>query len=160
MTVILLAGGTGQVGSELRHALAPVGRVVAPGRDRMDLANPDSIRAAVRESRPDVIVNAAGHTIVDRAEAEPDLAMRVNATGPGVMAEEAGRAGALFVHYSTDYVFDGELDRPYVEEDIPNPVNAYGESKLAGEGLHQSARPAGRHAGRGVSVDRSGRPAL
>jgi dTDP-4-dehydrorhamnose reductase len=133
MTVILLAGGTGQVGSELKQALAPIGRVIAPGRDLMDLAKPDSIRAAVRENKPDVIVNAAGHTIVDEVETEPDPAMRVNGTAPGVMAEEAARAGALFVHYSTDYVFDGELDRPYVEEDIPNPVNAYGESKLAGE---------------------------
>ena len=133
MTVILLAGGTGQVGSELRTTLVPYGRVIAPGRDRMDLADPDSIRSALREARPDVIVNAAGHTAVDRAEAEPELAMRVNGAAPGVMAEEARRGGALLVHYSTDYVFDGELDRPYVEEDEPHPVNAYGISKLAGE---------------------------
>jgi dTDP-4-dehydrorhamnose reductase len=133
MTVILLAGGTGQVGSELMQALAPLGQVIAPGSDRMDLANPDSIRAAVRQVRPGVIVNAAGRTLVDQAEVEPDVAMRVNGTAPGVMAEEAAHAGALFVHYSTDYVFDGELDRPYVEEDVPNPLNAYGKSKLAGE---------------------------
>jgi dTDP-4-dehydrorhamnose reductase len=133
MTVILLVGGTGQVGSELRTALAPHGRVIAPGRKRMDLADPDSIRAATRDSKPDVIVNAGGHTVVDRAEDEPDVAMRVNGTAPGILAEEARRAGALLVHYSTDYVFDGELDRPYVEEDEPNPVNAYGASKLAGE---------------------------
>ena len=136
---ILLAGGTGQVGSELRTTLASCGRVIAPGRDRLDLADPDSIRAAVRAGKPDVIVNAAGHTIVDRAEAEPELAMQVNGVAPGVMAEEARRAGALLVHYSTDYVFDGELDRPYVEEDAPNPVNAYGASKLAGERAVEAA---------------------
>jgi dTDP-4-dehydrorhamnose reductase len=139
MTVILLSGGTGQVGSELKTALAPDGRVIAPGRDRMDLENADSIRAALRDARPDVIVNAAGHTIVDRAEVEPELAMRVNGVAPGIMAEEARRAGALFVHYSTDYVFDGELDRPYVEADEPHPVNAYGKSKLAGERAVQAA---------------------
>ena len=139
MTVILLAGGTGQVGSELRTTLVPYGRVIAPGRDRMDLADPDSIRSALREARPDVIVNAAGHTAVDRVEAEPELAMRVNGAAPGVMAEEARRGGALFVHYSTDYVFDGELDRPYGEEDEPNPVNAYGASKLAGERAVEAA---------------------
>ena len=99
----------------------------------MDLARPDSIRRAIRDVKPDVIVNAAAYNHVDRAETETDLAMQVNGLAPGVMAEEAKRLGALLIHYSTDYVFDGELGRPYVEEDLPGPVNAYGRSKLAGE---------------------------
>ena len=133
MTIFLLTGGTGQVGSELAQVLAPAGRVIAPGRDRMDLASPDSIRSAVRDCRPDVIVNVAGYTMVDKAEAEPDLAMRINGAAPGIIAEEAKRAGAVLVHYSTDFVYDGELDRPYVETDATNPVNVYGRTKLAGE---------------------------
>jgi dTDP-4-dehydrorhamnose reductase len=130
---ILLAGKSGQVGRELQNALAPLGEVRAVGRAEMDLADPASIRAAVRDARPDLIVNAAGYTTVDRAEAEPELAMRANGTAPGILAEEAQRAGAVLVHYSTDYVFDGALARPYTEEDAPNPVNVYGRTKLAGE---------------------------
>ncbi len=99
----------------------------------MDVADPDSIRRAIRDAKPEVIVNATAYNNVDRAESEPDLAMQVNGVAPGIMAEEAKRLGAILIHYSTDYVFDGELDRPYVEDDSPNPVNAYGNSKLAGE---------------------------
>ena len=133
MVRILIPGRTGQVGWELQSALAPLGTVIALDRSRMDLANPDSIRRAIRDANPEIIVNAAAYTHVDKAESEPDLAMQVNGVAPGIMAEEAKRLGAILVHYSTDYVFDGEFDRPYVEDDKPNPVNAYGKSKLAGE---------------------------
>lgn len=133
MKTILLTGRTGQVGHELISALAPVGRVVAVGRDQLDLSDPDSITGCVREVRPDIIVNAGAYTAVDDAEAEPDLAMRVNADAPAILAEEAKRSGALLLHYSTDYVFDGRKAGFYTEEDSPNPLNAYGRSKLAGE---------------------------
>lgn len=133
MTRILLTGRTGQLGWELREALPSVGEVTALGREAMDLSEADSIRRAIREIRPQVIVNAAGYTTVDQAEDEPGLAMQVNGTAPGVMAEEAKRLGALLVHYSTDYVYDGVLDRPYGEDDPPHPLNVYGASKLAGE---------------------------
>jgi len=133
MQRILVPGRSGQVGWELQGALAPLGTVIALDRSGMDLANPDSIRRAIRDAKPDVIVNAAAYNNVDRAESEPDLAMKVNGVAPGIMAEEAKRLGAILIHYSTDYVFDGELGRAYVEEDSPNPVNAYGRSKLAGE---------------------------
>ena len=133
MTRILLTGRTGQVGCELRRALAPLGQVIATGRETLDLADPDSIRAAIREVQPEVIVNAAGYTTVDQAEAEPDLAMQVNGVASGILAEEARTRNALLVHYSTAYVFDGTSDRPYVEDDPPNPVNVYGRTKLAGE---------------------------
>ncbi len=133
MTRILVTGRTGQIGWELQGALAPLGTVIALDRSAMDLASPDSIRRAIRDARPEIIVNAAAYTEVDKAESEPDLALKVNGVAPGIMAEEAKRLGAILVHYSTDYVFDGELDRPYVEDDPPNPVNAYGKTKLAGE---------------------------
>jgi dTDP-4-dehydrorhamnose reductase len=130
---ILVPGRNGQVGWELQAALAPLGTVVALERGEMDLANADSIRRAIRETRPGVIINAAGFTNVDRAESEPEIAMQVNGVAPGIMAEEAKRLGALLLHYSTDYVFDGTLDRAYVEDDTPCPINAYGRTKLAGE---------------------------
>lgn len=135
MKTILLTGKTGQVGHELVAALAPLGRVIAVGREQLDLANPDSIVRCIRDNAPDIIVNAAGYTSVDGAETAYDLAMQFNATAPGIMAGEAKRLGALLVHYSTDYVFDGTLHRPYTENDAPNPINAYGKSKLAGEHL-------------------------
>jgi dTDP-4-dehydrorhamnose reductase len=130
---ILLTGPTGQVGAALLETLPRLGEVVAAGHARLDLANPDSIRRAVSAARPGVIVNAAAYTAVDKAESERDAAFAVNATAPGVLAEEAKRTGALLVHYSTDYVFDGGKATPYVESDPPDPINAYGESKLAGE---------------------------
>lgn len=133
MSRILLTGKTGQVGGELQRALAPLGSVVVVDRTQMDLKNPDSIRKVIRETSPAIIVNAAGYTAVDNAEAESDLAMKVNGTAPGVMGEEARRLDALLVHYSTDYVYDGTKGAPYVEDDVPNPLNAYGRSKLAGE---------------------------
>jgi len=130
---ILLTGRNGQVGWELQKALAPLGELTALGRAELDLRDAGRIRAAVRASNADVIVNAAAYTAVDKAESERDAAFAVNATAPGVLAEEAKRSGALLVHYSTDYVFDGEKPAPYVEEDAPNPINVYGASKLAGE---------------------------
>jgi dTDP-4-dehydrorhamnose reductase len=139
MTRILLAGKNGQVGWELQSALAPLGTVIAPDRGGMDLADPDSIRKAIRGAKPDIIVNAAAYTAVDEADSEPGLAMQVNGVAPGIMAEEAKRIGTVLVHYSTDYVFDGRLDRPYREEDAPNPVNEYGRTKLAGERAIEAA---------------------
>jgi dTDP-4-dehydrorhamnose reductase len=130
---ILLTGKNGQVGFELLHALAPLGEVAAFDRVSLDLAAPDQITSAVRSIRPDVIINAAAYTAVDRAESEPELANTINASGVGVLAQEAKRAGALLIHYSTDYVFDGTKNSPYVEDDRPNPLSAYGRSKLAGE---------------------------
>jgi len=130
---ILLTGRNGQVGWELERKLAPLGEVIATDRSTLDLADPDQIRRVVREAKPEVIVNAAAYTAVDKAESEPELAMRINGFAPGVLAEEAKRLGALLVHYSTDYVFDGEKATPYVEDDIPNPVNVYGQTKLDGE---------------------------
>ena len=130
---LLLIGGTGQVGRELLRTLAPLGAVITPPRDRVDLVLPDSIRTIVRETAPDVIVNAGAFSQMDEAQAQPDLAMKVNGAACGVIGEEARRARALLLHFSSAYVFDGESDRPYVETDPPNPVNAYGRSKLAGE---------------------------
>lgn len=133
MRKILLTGKNGQVGWELQRALAPMGEVMAVGKQEMDLADPDSIRRVIRELRPSIIVNAAAYTAVDKAESEPDLAMAINGIAPGIMAEEAGRLKAAIVHYSTDYVFDGTKKAPYSEEDAPNPLNVYGKTKLAGE---------------------------
>lgn len=133
VNTILLIGKTGQVGFELERALRPLGHLVAPGRADLDLTSADSIRQAVRAAQPDVIVNAGGFTIVDAAESDPDLAMQLNGVAPGILAECAAEAGALLVHYSTTFVFDGTKHTPYTEEDSPNPVNAYGHSKLAGE---------------------------
>ena len=133
MTRILLTGRNGQVGWELERCLATLGDVTALGRDAVDLADPDAIRAVIRALRPALIVNAAAYTAVDRAETEPELAMAVNGTAPGIMAEEARRFGAMLVHYSTDYVFDGEKEGPYVEDDQTGALNIYGKTKLAGE---------------------------
>lgn len=134
---ILLVGRNGQLGWELRRTLAPLGEVVAVDRHSaplsVDLADPDSLRVAVRQIKPGVIVNAAAYTAVDQAEAEPALAMAVNGAAPGILAEEAKRARAVLVHYSTDYVFDGAKETPYTEEDEPGPLNVYGRTKLAGE---------------------------
>jgi dTDP-4-dehydrorhamnose reductase len=130
---ILLTGPTGQVGWELCSRLPALGEVVALDRAALDLSDPDAIRERVRELRPEVIVNAAAYTAVDRAESEPDLATAINATAPGVLAEEARCLDALFVHYSTDYVFDGTKATPYVEDDSPNPLSVYGRTKLEGE---------------------------
>lgn len=130
---ILLTGRDGQVGWELERMLQPLGSVAATHRAALDLSDSDALRRFIRNQKPELIVNAAAYTAVDKAEAEPQLAMQVNAAAPGVMAEEAKRLGALLVHYSTDYVFDGEKRSPYVEDDAPRPLGVYGRSKLDGE---------------------------
>jgi len=133
MRKILLTGATGQVGFELRRTLAPLGQVVALSSQQLNLLDVDAIRRTVRDIDPQLIVNAAAYTAVDKAETELDLAMTVNGIAPGVLAEEAQRLGAGLVHYSTDYVFDGSKPDAYLESDAPNPTSAYGASKLAGE---------------------------
>ena len=135
---ILLLGKNGQVGWELQRSLALLGQVVAldrQGQDGLcgDLTHLESLRQTVRAVRPQVIVNAAAYTAVDRAEREPDLARRVNALAPGVLAQEAAALRACLVHYSTDYVFDGSGDQPWREDDAPAPLNVYGQTKLEGE---------------------------
>jgi len=130
---ILLTGKKGQIGWELVRSLAPVGEVFSFDHASLDLADPDQIVARVREVNPELIVNAAAYTAVDRAEDESELATQVNAVAPGILGEQAKRLGAALIHYSTDYVFDGTQSTPYVETDSPNPLNAYGRSKLAGE---------------------------
>lgn len=131
--VILLIGKIGQVGWELRRTLAPVGKVVAVDFPEIDLTNPDSIRKWTREIKPQVIVNAAAYTAVDKAETDFDKCNRINGVAPGILAEEAKRTASWLVHYSTDYVFDGSKTSPYIETDFPNPLSAYGRSKLAGD---------------------------
>lgn len=140
---ILLTGPTGQVGAALAATLPRIGELVTVDRRQLDLARPDSIRNSVRAIRPNVIVNAAAYTAVDRAETEEALAMALNRDAPAILAEEAKTCGALLVHFSSDYVFDGEKAAPYVETDAPNPLNAYGRSKLSGEEAIQAA--AGRY---------------
>lgn len=129
----LVVGCTGQVGWELRHKLACLGPVTAVDFPEVDFTQPDSIRNAVRAAAPTVIVNAAAYTAVDKAESEPELAMAINGAAPGVLAEEAKRLGSVLVHYSTDYVFNGAKQGPYVESDAPDPRNVYGRTKLAGD---------------------------
>lgn len=136
---ILLTGVTGQVGWELQRTLMTLGEVIPVGRSvrntdlHMDLAHPDTIRRVFRAVKPDLIVNAAAYTAVDKAEQESELAMVINGIAPGVMAEEAKLLDAAIIHYSTDYVFDGTKTTPYTEEDKPDPQNTYGKTKLAGE---------------------------
>lgn len=132
---ILLLGKNGQVGWELQRSLSPLGEVLALDRHGLtgDLADLDGLRCTLRELKPEIIVNAAAYTAVDRAEEERELANRINAQAPGVLAEEAKALGALLVHYSTDYVFDGGGVAPWQETDPPGAVNHYGASKLAGE---------------------------
>ena len=135
---ILLLGKNGQLGWELQRSLAPLGELVALDRQGApglcgDLGEPDGLAATVRALRPDVIVNAAAYTAVDRAESEPDLARRINAHAPAVLAREAAACGALLLHYSTDYVFHGHGQRPWAEDDPTGPLNVYGQTKLDGE---------------------------
>jgi dTDP-4-dehydrorhamnose reductase len=130
---ILLIGGNGQVGWELQRTLAPLGEVIAPSREELDLAREDSIRGCIAGLQPGLIVNAAAYTAVDKAEEAPDQAMIVNGVAPGILAEVAWQQGAALIHYSTDYVFDGGQPAPYRETDTPRPINVYGKTKLAGE---------------------------
>ncbi|HEY5993190.1 MAG TPA: dTDP-4-dehydrorhamnose reductase [Gallionellaceae bacterium] len=140
MRTILLTGKNGQVGWELQRTLATLGKVVALDVEELDLSNPEAIRSAVRTIRPQIIVNPAAYTAVDKAESEPGAAQAINAEAPGVFAEEAKALGAWMVHYSTDYVFDGNKQGAYFETDMPNPQSVYGKTKLAGE---EAVRAAG-----------------
>ena len=130
---ILLLGKNGQLGWELERSLPALGEVVAQDRAELDLCDLDAVHRTLRELKPELIVNASAYTDVDRAEKEPELAMKVNALAPGVMAEASRSLGAVLVHFSTDYVFDGRGNTPYTEHDVTHPVNEYGRSKLMGE---------------------------
>ena len=130
---ILIVGNAGQLGRELERSFAGFGSISGVDRESVDLADPEDTRALVRRFEPDVILNAAAYTAVDRAETEPELAHAINAVAPRILADEARARGALIVHFSTDYVFDGSGREPWVEDDAPNPLNVYGASKLAGE---------------------------
>ncbi len=136
---ILLLGKNGQLGWELQRSLAPLGELVAPDRHSTDLCGDltdlQGLAETVRRLKPDLIVNAAAHTAVDKAESEPALTRLINATAPGVLAQEAQKLGAWLVHYSTDYVFDGSGTQPWQESDTPAPLNIYGQTKLEGERL-------------------------
>jgi dTDP-4-dehydrorhamnose reductase len=130
---ILVTGCNGQVGFELARTLLPLGEIFAFSREQFDLMNLDSCRATIQTISPDVIINAAAYTAVDKAETERKTAFLINEKAVAVLAEEAKKLNALLIHYSTDYVFDGTKDAPYNEDDETNPLNVYGESKLAGE---------------------------
>lgn len=136
---LLLLGKGGQVGWELQRSLAPLGELVALDFDstdfHADFSRPEQLAETVLKVRPDVIVNAAAHTAVDKAESEPKLARKLNATSPGVVAEAAQQIGALMIHYSTDYVFEGSGDKPWQEDDATGPLSVYGRTKLEGEQL-------------------------
>ena len=130
---MLITGQHGQVSQALQQRLRDLGELIVLGRDQLDLANPEQIRAQIRARRPDLLINAAAHTAVDLAESEPDAAFAINAIAPGMLAAEAKALGIPLIHYSTDYVFDGSKTEPYTEADTPNPLGVYGQSKLAGE---------------------------
>lgn len=136
---ILVTGKNGQLGFELQRSLATLGELVAVGSAECDLADAAAVRELVRSVRPRIIVNAAAYTAVDKAETEVELAMAVNADAPRILGEEAARIGAWVIHYSTDYVFDGRAEKPYVETDATHPLGVYGRSKLAGEQGLQAA---------------------
>ena len=136
---ILLFGKNGQLGWELNRSLQPLGEIVVLDIEEVDFSEPESLRQIVQDESPDVICNAVAYTAVDKAEENEELALKINGVAPGVLAEEALKLGALLIHYSTDYVFDGTKASPYVETDTPNPVNAYGRTKLAGELAVQSS---------------------
>ena len=133
MRQILLIGKDGQLGQELQPLLAPLGEVKSVGRDTLDLSDPGAIANRVADVKPDLIVNAAAYTAVDKAESEPDLAMAINGTAPGILAKQAEQLGATLIHVSTDYVFDGSQSHPYRETDPTQPLGVYGKSKEAGE---------------------------
>jgi dTDP-4-dehydrorhamnose reductase len=133
MKRILVIGDTGQLGQEFPPILQPLGEVVSVGRKTVDLTQPEAIRSLIREIAPNLIINAAAYTAVDRAESEPELATAVNATAPGILAREAQKQGSFLIHFSTDYVFDGQQSHPYRESDPTHPLGTYGQSKLAGE---------------------------
>jgi dTDP-4-dehydrorhamnose reductase len=133
MTKVLLIGAKGQVGQELQLTLLQLGEVISIGREELDLTNSEKISQLIREIHPDYLVNAAAYTAVDKAESEPELAYYINAKAPKIMAESAEKIQAKFLHISTDYVFDGRKNTPYLETDLTNPLGVYGQSKLRGE---------------------------
>jgi len=133
MKKVLLIGAKGQVGQELQVTLQFLGEVISIGREELDLTNSEKISQLIREIHPDYLVNAAAYTAVDKAETEPDLAYSINAIAPKIMAEAAEKIKAKFLHISTDYVFDGRKNTPYLETDLTNPLGVYGQSKLRGE---------------------------
>jgi len=135
----LLFGKNGQLGWELNRSLQPLGEIVALDVEDADFSKPESLRQVVQEISPNFIVNAVAYTAVDKAEEDEELAMNINGVAPGVLAEEASKLSALLIHYSTDYIFDGTKTTPYKETDKPNPINAYGRTKLAGELAVQSS---------------------
>jgi dTDP-4-dehydrorhamnose reductase len=138
MTHILLIGSGGQVGQELQKTLPAIGTITCISRQELDLTQLEQLRDLIQESKPDLVVNAAAYTAVDKAESEPELANLINGDAPTVMAEASQAIGAALIHISTDYVFDGNQNMPYTETDIPNPIGAYGRSKLLGEqGIQQ-----------------------
>jgi dTDP-4-dehydrorhamnose reductase len=139
MTRILLTGITGQVGQDLQHTLQPLGEVVCIGRDAVDFSEPGAVQQLVDSVKPQIIVNSAAYTAVDKAESEPELAKQVNGVAPGILAKSAQRIGAGLIHISTDYVFDGQQSSPYLETDPTAPMGAYGESKLLGEAAVRAA---------------------
>lgn len=136
---ILLFGRNGQLGWELNRSLQPLGEIVVLDIEEVDFSEPESLRKIVQDESPDVICNAVAYTAVDKAEEDEELALKINGVAPGVLAEETLKLGALLIHYSTDYVFDGSKSTPYLETDSPNPINAYGRTKLAGEIAVQSS---------------------
>jgi dTDP-4-dehydrorhamnose reductase len=130
---ILLIGSNGQVGKELQQILPAYGDIISVARPTVDLAQPDTLRSIIRAKQPQIIINAAAYTAVDKAESEPELANAINAIAPLILAEESQKLGACLIHLSTDYVFDGNGCHPYQETDTTNPLSVYGKTKLAGE---------------------------
>lgn len=139
MLRIFITGKHGQVGYELQRCLAPLGQITAVDVEDVDLLDHDALRKAIRQATPDLIVNPAAYTAVDKAEAEPELARSINAVAPAIIAEEAKRAGAAMIHYSTDYVYDGSSTEPYTETAKPDPLGVYGATKLEGDQAVASA---------------------
>jgi dTDP-4-dehydrorhamnose reductase len=136
---ILLIGSNGQVGTELQNFLSSNYQVIAVTRPQIDLTQTDNLRQIIRETQPEIIINAAAYTAVDKAETEPELATAINTTAPQIIAEESQKLGSFLIHFSTDYVFNGNSNYPYQESDITNPVSVYGQTKLAGEIAIQKA---------------------
>ncbi|MBW4613038.1 MAG: dTDP-4-dehydrorhamnose reductase [Desmonostoc vinosum HA7617-LM4] len=130
---ILLIGSNGQVGQELQKILTPYGNLISVARPTIDLTQPDTLRSVINRHQPQIIINAAAYTAVDKAESEPELATAINATAPLILAQQAQKLGAFLIHISTDYVFDGKAYTPYQETDDTNPLSVYGKTKLAGE---------------------------
>ncbi len=139
---LLLLGKNGQLGWELQRTLAPLGAITAMDYEELNLEDFSAVRAAIQSIQPNIIVNASAYTAVDKAESEPDKAIAINTTIPGILAEEALSLKAALIHFSTDYVFDGTKGSPYIETDQPNPLSVYGHSKLGGEKAIQAVGPA------------------